>query len=173
MDRQCSRQATIMRICWPPSYGRISTISKRRCWRWCKNWPFKSQSPPQENRAEVAPVQEVANATIGANVQLQMLQILQAMQAAQAANGNQQQGPQGQHGGNGNRERGRTNKKTPDDASFNLGDKSKYCHTHGACNHASSECNRKAPGHRNNATFQRKMGGSNAFCQAAVAPTTE
>ena len=71
---------------------------------------FQDPPPPQENLAEVAPVQEAANGTIGANVQLQLLQILQAMQAAQATTGNQQQGQQGQQGGNGNRNR--TNKRT-------------------------------------------------------------
>ena len=48
-----------------------------------------------------------------------------------------------------------------------------YCHTHGTCNHASSECNRKTPGHKNKATFPRRMGGSNDFCQAAAAPAVE
>ena len=98
---------------------------------------------------------------------MQMLQILQAMQAAQAnGNGNQSNGNGNQNGGG---RPPRVNKRTPDNAAFTRLDKSKYCHTHGACNHASSECNRKAPGHRNTATLTNRMGGSNAFCQPVVA----
>jgi hypothetical protein len=44
---------------------------------------------------------------------------------------------------------------------------SKYCWSHGACAHASSECNDKKEGHKNNATFADKMGGSTAFCGAS------
>ena len=44
-------------------------------------------------------------------------------------------------------------------------DISKYCWTHGACNHTSAECGRKAPKHKSNATFQNKMNGNMAFCQ--------
>ena len=41
---------------------------------------------------------------------------------------------------------------------------SEYCWTHGACAHKSSDCRNKADGHKNNATFTNKMGGSCAFC---------
>ena len=127
--------------------------------------------PANHVPAEEAHVQQVANATIGDNVQLQMLQILQAIQAAQAT-GNQH-GQQHRNGGgnrNGGRNqpgggRARVNRRTPDDASFNRVDTSAYCHTHGACNHTSAECNKKAPGHRDTATLANRMGGSNAFCQ--------
>ena len=54
-----------------------------------QNMVIQEPPPAQESPAEEAPVQEAANATIGGNVQLQMLQILQAMQATQAT-GNQQ-----------------------------------------------------------------------------------
>ena len=133
------------------------------------------EHPAQENPVEDEQVQEAVNAAIGANVQLQMLQILQAMQAAQA-NGNGNQNQQVQNGGgnqNGGGRPARTNRRTPDDVTFNRVDTSKYCHTHGACNHASSACNRKAPGHRNNATQANRMGGSNAFCQPAAEAAVE
>ena len=119
---------------------------------------------------EEAPVQQAANATIGANVQLQMLQILQAMQAAQAT-GQQHGNGGGNPNGGGNRNgggRARINRRTPDNATFNRSDTTNYCHTHGACNHTSADCNRKAPGHRNTATLANRMGGSNAFCQPAA-----
>ena len=47
----------------------------------------------------------------------------------------------------------------------------KYCWTHGACGHPSSDCSRPTQGHKKNATFKNKMGGSQAFCQHA--PTSE
>lgn len=36
----------------------------------------------------------------------------------------------------------------------------KYCHTHGLCNHNSAECRTPADGHKNEATLQNRMGGS-------------
>ena len=42
---------------------------------------------------------------------------------------------------------------------------SKYCWTHGACSHESSDCNAKAQGHQDSATFNNKMGGSTYYCQ--------
>ena len=41
---------------------------------------------------------------------------------------------------------------------------SKYCWTHGACAHESSVCETPAPGHKNEASFKNKMGGSTAYC---------
>ena len=111
--------------------------------------------PPQEDEI---PVQQAANATIADNVQMQMLQILRQMQAAQnAGNANRERVP--------GRDRTRNrNRKTPGNASFQRADKSEYCWTHGACNHNAGACNRKAPGHRTNATLANRRGGSNAFC---------
>ena len=40
----------------------------------------------------------------------------------------------------------------------------KYCWTHGWCAHAGAECNMKAEGHKDEATLQDRMGGSNRFC---------
>ena len=116
----------------------------------------------QEQDPVQAPIQQpAANAAI-ATVQEQMLQILQDMRAAQQNANNAGQG--NQNGGG----RARVNRRTPDNASFNRRDTSQYCHTHGASNHTSRDCNKKAPGHRNTATLANRMGGSNAFCQPAL-----
>ena len=40
---------------------------------------------------------------------------------------------------------------------------SKYCWTHGACAHSSRECRSKATGHKDDATFENRMGGSTRF----------
>ena len=56
-------------------------------------------------------------------------------------------------------------KKTPDNPTFKRDNTSKYCWTHGACNHNSNECSRRAPGHKTDATKTTKLGGSKAFCK--------
>eukprot|EP00957_Ditylum_brightwellii_P031033 2351862-Ditylum_brightwellii.AAC.1 len=40
----------------------------------------------------------------------------------------------------------------------------KYCWTHGGCNHFGPKCHTPAQGHRSDATFQNKMGGSTTNC---------
>ena len=44
--------------------------------------------------------------------------------------------------------------------------KSKYCYTHGACAHEGKFCKKKRQGHKDDASFDDKMGGSTAYCQA-------
>ncbi len=39
----------------------------------------------------------------------------------------------------------------------------KYCWTHGACAHGSSECQNKKAGHQDSATFDNMLGGSNEY----------
>ena len=64
-----------------------------------------------------------------------------------------------------NGQRKRFGRKTPDDKTYPpRDDKSKYCWTHGACNHGGSDCRWKAKGHKDEATFDNKMGGSCAYC---------
>ena len=36
----------------------------------------------------------------------------------------------------------------------------RYCWTHGCCNHWSNKCPQRKPGHKLNATFKNRMGGS-------------
>ena len=53
---------------------------------------------------------------------------------------------------NNNNNNGRTRSKT-----------NKYCWTHGACAHTSTECKNKKTGHQDAATFENRMGDSTAF----------
>ena len=39
-----------------------------------------------------------------------------------------------------------------------------YCWSHGACAHTSAQCKSKKAGHKDNATFLNKLGGSTAYC---------
>ena len=43
-----------------------------------------------------------------------------------------------------------------------------YCWTHGAGNHKSCDCRNKKEGHKDNATFDNRMGGNNAYCKVAM-----
>ena len=55
-------------------------------------------------------------------------------------------------------------RKTPDDATFPRRITNLYCWTHGGCNHLSKDCKRRARGHKTNATFENRLGGSAAYC---------
>ena len=105
--------------------------------------------------------QHYANAARTDQVQLEMLKILQQIQQSLPKADNEQLSPTTNR-----RTRTRTPRKTPDNASFNRIKTDKYCWTHGACNHTSPQCNFKAPGHQDGATFDNRQGGSNAFCPA-------
>ena len=97
---------------------------------------------------------EFANAAQEANVQLEMLKLLRNMQNEIVKMNNKCTSVQS----NGKK------KKTPDNPSFTRRTTNMYCWTHGGCAHGSAACKDKAPGHKNEATFENKMGGSKAFC---------
>ena len=40
----------------------------------------------------------------------------------------------------------------------------RYCWTHGCCAHWSSNCENPKPGHKKEATFRNRLGGSNKNC---------
>ena len=118
-----------------------------------------SGSPPPSiaptDISTVTEIQHHANAVQSDPVQLEILKLLKQMQQSLATTDTS----------TGNNRRGRrTPKKTPDNASFNRSQTDKYCWTHGACGHASSVCRAPASGHKQDATFENRMGGSNAFC---------
>ena len=96
------------------------------------------------------------NATTSNAIQLEMLQLLRTMQQdIKQCQTTPPTNPEPQK---------RRPGKTPDNATFPRKVTDKYCWTHGACSHTSPECNRKAPGHQDAATFTNKLGGSNAYC---------
>ena len=123
-----------------------------------------NQRAQQERSNQTKEVQQhMANATSTNTVQMEILKLLKQMNANMENMGQQQNSAQ--RGKNGYSQR--KPKKSPD----NLGnyrfrkDITKYCWTHGACNHNGGDCEFPATGHKNNATFSNKMGGSLAFCQ--------
>ena len=43
----------------------------------------------------------------------------------------------------------------------------KYCWTHGGCGHKSTDCKNPGTGHKREATFTNKKGGSTEYCNEA------
>ena len=120
-------------------------------------------SPPSMAQSElstITPSQHQANAVQNDSIQLEMLKLLKQMQESMCTQLNKTQQKNGSQPS--------TNKKpprkTPDDASYPRKKTNKYCWTHGGTNHSSQECQRKAPGHQDTATFVNRLGGSNAYC---------
>ena len=121
------------------------------------------------------PPTESLNTTTQQATQLEILRLLRVIQTDfrtqrggnNRGNPGSGRGTQGRNDDVGGKSRAgrenRANKKTPDAATIPRSITDKYCWTHGACNHTSSECNRKANRHKN-ATFQNKAEGSNAYC---------
>ena len=116
---------------------------------------------------------EQAMATTETSYQLEMMKLLKSMQeeitklsrggVSQRSNGgNSTSGTtQRNTGNNGNKKC----KKTPDNPTFARRTTDQYCWTHGGCAHNGALCTAKAPGHKNDATFENKMGGSKGFCE--------
>ena len=123
-----------------------------------------TSSPPSIAPSEVSTIttpQQHVNATATDLVQLEMLKILQQMQQSMRTNTSAQQTRNSQPPTSKNR---RPPRKTPDSALYPRQKTDIYCWTHGGSSHSSAQCNRKAPGHQDAATFENCMGGSNAYC---------
>jgi len=54
--------------------------------------------------------------------------------------------------------------KTLNDASRHRFKTEKYCLTHRACGHSSKDYKQKGQGHKDEATLQKRLGWSNAYC---------
>ena len=62
-----------------------------------------------------------------------------------------------------------TNNSSRDNTNRRRRNISKYCWTHGACAHDSFTCESTTEGHKRQATFSNKMGGSQAYCSPSNA----
>ena len=114
-----------------------------------------------------APSHNVANATTNDAVQLQIVQLLQQLQQDMKTcinTNNNPTVPNNPGNNNNNNTRPRRNRKTPDNHNYGRRVTTQYCWTHGGCNHVSKDCRTKAAGHCDDATFENRMGGSNAYC---------
>ena len=120
-------------------------------------------SPPTSLQPSIAPTeistvtdqQQHINSVQTDPVQLEILKLLKQMQQTMIV---PQPAPTG------SRRTGRAPRKTPDNTTFRRNNTSKYCWTHGGCGHDSNGCRAKASGHQDAATFENRMGGSNAYC---------
>ena len=121
-------------------------------------------SPPSIAPSEVSTItspQHNVNAAATDPIQVEMLKILQQMQQSMMSSVPVQQAQSTQPAPNQNR---RPPRKTPDNASYPRKKTDIYYWTHGGSGHSSAQCNRKAPGHQDTATFENRMGGLNAYC---------
>ena len=109
--------------------------------------------------SDISSIKESVSNTSELNVQLEMMKLLKSMQneIANLSKNNS--------GNNNNGNNTRKGRKTPDNPSFTRNKTDQYCWTHGGCAHAGNKCTNKAPGHKDAATFDDKMGGSKAFCE--------
>ena len=131
----------------------------------------------KENTAPPPPIEQQANITKTsdnpATVQSEMMKLLQSLQqevkglklANNPNNLNNQNNPNNQNRQNSNY------KGNNYDPNFNRNRTSQprsrelYCWSHGACGHKGSDCKRSKDGHKNDATFNNKLGGSTYGCQ--------
>ena len=133
------------------------------------NLPFNTSTIPEVS----APNIEQAMATTESSYQLEMMKLLKSMQEeisklnrggfTQRSNGggSTYSTAQRSNENNGNKK----GKKTPDNPTFERRTTNQYCWTHGGCAHKGAQCTMKAQGHKNDATFENKMGGSKGFCE--------
>ena len=123
----------------------------------------QSEEEEQETQQmETVPVSESVNLSAENNYQMEMLKLLRSMQneintLKQGNNSNSSKTTS-------NRNKGKK-QKTPDNPSFTRRVTTSYCWTHGGCAHDSASCTARAQGHKDNATFDDKKGGSKAFCE--------
>jgi len=95
----------------------------------------------------------------------QMMQMMRQMQAVQlnltnnSNGGNDSSNNVANNNNNNSQRRNNTNGRSR--GRLNT---SKYCWSHGACAHDSSTCRDQKEGHKAEATFSNKMGGSTAYC---------
>jgi len=113
--------------------------------------PDLTSSSSGSTSDEEKPSTHQANALVD-QTQLEILRLLKEI--AQDLKKGKKGSPQGQKVG----------VKTPDDFQGRRSNLNFYCWTHGACNHDGKRCRAKAPGHKQEATKDNRMGGSNALC---------
>ena len=107
-----------------------------------------------EDKENNPPPQQQAN-SVATSVQTEILNTLRAMQGEIAA----------LKRGNVCQQTSTDNSTTSRNIQRRTIDRSKYCWTHGAWNHDSKDCFKPKEGHKKEATFENKMGGSTKKCQ--------
>ena len=123
----------------------------------------RSEEEDQDtHQIETSPISESANLSSENNYQMEMLKLLRSMQTE--INNLKQGNDKYSSKPTSNRSKGKKT-KTPDNPSFTRRVTTTYCWTHGGCAHDSASCTARAQGHKDNATFDDKKGGSKAFCE--------
>ena len=110
------------------------------------------------------PIIDMANAaqTRDAALVTQMQQMMQQLMTDTSGQNGRQHNNRGGRGRTGNRSRANNNNSNTNNIRTPM--PRQYCWTHGCCAHNGSQCNYKATGHKNDATFHNMMGGSTTGC---------
>ncbi len=116
------------------------------------------QAPTPPVTTDIANQATMYNATLASNAEmLRLIQQLQqqvaSLQCVPVGTPTTPSQPPLTPSGSGTRPRGRRTTN-------------KYCYTHGACAHTGFECTNKKEGHKDEATFANKMGGSTYYCSS-------
>lgn len=137
---------------------------------------YQNQTP-SDPPPPPAPTDDVANSLQRRETDLQtrestMMTQMQEMMMTMMRNGgnnnnnsrdNYNNNNRDRHQNNRGRGRGRGRGRSNDRSNTRSHTRS-YCHTHGACAHASNTCNTPATGHQNAATFDNMLNGSKEGC---------
>ena len=113
------------------------------------------QVPPPPVTTDITNQATMYNATLASNAEMLRLiqQLQQQVASLQCVPVGTPTKPSETQPGSGKRPRGRRTTN-------------KYCYTHGACAHTGFECTNKKEGHKDEATFENKMGGSTYYCSS-------
>ena len=109
-----------------------------------------SDTSTSDDSTSVSSLTEKANSTITTNdkIQIEILKLLKEIQTDMKTC---------KPTGNDDNKKGKKRPKRRTDTRF-------YCWSCGAWNHKSKDCRRKKEGHRDDATFEDKKGGSTYYC---------
>jgi hypothetical protein len=163
----------------PPHQANVATMAELVARRLLEDQSILQNayqsSPPQDPPppAPTDPSSNVANSLQRRETELQsretsmMSQMQEMMMTMMRNNGQDQRNTSNNH----NRDRNQQNRGRgrgrgrPSDRSTNRSSSTRlYCHTHGACAHASKDCNTPGQDHNNCASFQNMLNGSTDGC---------
>ena len=117
-----------------------------------------SGTPELQSESSESPPEQKVNATAGDQMMFEILKLLKDLKEDRKDSSSRKRHRDDnelQNGHNKKSYRTRTNV-------------SKYCWSHGACSHTGKECTKRNNGHKEEATFKNKLGGSIRFCPPCV-----
>ena len=120
-----------------------------------------SSSDETDTESNEPPPQQKINITTNDAVALKILELLQELQKDMKSRNKTPPKKRGGGGGGGGQRNNGNNNNKKKRRRTNI---SKYCWSCGAWNHLGKNCRFKKEGHKDEATFENKMGGSTLYC---------